>query len=224
MAPVIFPLIARQYDALNRLMSLGHDQRWRESAAAALAPPPGGRILDVGAGTGDMALAVLRRWPGRSVVGVDVTVEMVRVGRAKPDADRINWTLGDGLRLPFPDACFDGVTSAFLLRNVPDVRAALAEQCRVVRPGGRVVALEMTWPRMPGFRTLFRLYFAGLMPLITGTLSGQPEAYRYLPRSVQRFMGPEELKAAMGQAGLQNVRYRLMALGTVALHVGERGH
>jgi demethylmenaquinone methyltransferase/2-methoxy-6-polyprenyl-1,4-benzoquinol methylase len=149
---------------------------------------------------------------------------MIRVGRAKPDAGRIIWSLGDGLRLPFPDACFDGVTSAFLLRNVPDVTGVLAEQHRVVRPGGRVLSLEMTWPRTPGFRTLFHLYFAGLMPLVTGVLSGQPEAYRYLPRSVQRFMGPEELKAAMEQAGLQNVRYRLMAMGTVALHIGERGH
>jgi demethylmenaquinone methyltransferase/2-methoxy-6-polyprenyl-1,4-benzoquinol methylase len=223
-APVIFPLVARRYDALNRLMSLGRDIRWREKAAAALNPPAGGRVLDVGTGTGDMALAILRCWPGRTVVGIDLTVEMIRVGRAKPDAGRIIWSLGDGLRLPFPDACFDGVTSAFLLRNVPDVTGVLAEQHRVVRPGGRVLSLEMTWPRTPGFRTLFHLYFAGLMPLVTGVLSGQPEAYRYLPRSVQRFMGPEELKAAMEQAGLQNVRYRLMAMGTVALHIGERGH
>ncbi len=224
MAPVIFPLVARRYDALNRLMSLGHDIRWREKAAASLNPPAGGRVLDMGTGTGDMALAILHCWPGRTVVGVDLTVEMIRVGRAKPDADRIIWSLGDGLCLPFPDACFDGVTSAFLLRNVPDVKGTLAEQYRVVRPGGRVLSLEMTWPRTPGFRTLFHLYFAVLMPLITGALSGQPEAYRYLPRSVQRFMGPEELKAVMEDVGLQNVRYRLMAMGTVALHIGERDH
>jgi len=221
--PAFFAHIARRYDPLNRLMSLGHDRRWRQIAADAVGLPPSGRVLDVGIGTGDMALALLHRWPGSTIIGVDVTVEMMRVGRRKPGARQVHWTQGNGFYLPFPDASFDGVVSAFVLRNVPDVLAALTEQHRVVRPGGRVVCLEMTWPRTPGFRSLFHLYFADMMPRITGLLSGYPAAYRYLPRSVQRFMAPEELKATMERAGLQDVRYHMLALGAVALHVGERG-
>jgi demethylmenaquinone methyltransferase/2-methoxy-6-polyprenyl-1,4-benzoquinol methylase len=210
-------------------MSFGRDRRWRQIAAESARPPDGGHVLDVGAGTGDMAMALLHRWPGVTVVGVDLTPEMMRAGQRKPGAERVCWILGDGLSLPFPDAHFDAVTSVFLLRNVTDVPGVLAEQCRVVRPGGRIVCLEMTRmedirrPRALVFRTLFRFYFAGLMPLITGMLSGQPAAYRYLPRSVQRFLTPEELKATMERVGLQNVHHRMMALGTVALHVGERG-
>jgi len=221
--PFSFANVARRYDLLNHLMSLGRDRSWRELAAEAVTLPAGGRVLDVGAGTGDMTLALLRRWPGRRVVSIDPTVEMMRIGRRKPDADRARWMQGDGLRLPLPDTYFDGVVSAFVLRNVSDVEGVLVEQRRVVRPGGRVVCLEMTWPRTLGFRTLFKLYFSDLMPHITGTLSGQHAAYRYLPWSVHRFMAPEELKATMERVGLRNVRYRMLMLGTVALHVGERG-
>jgi demethylmenaquinone methyltransferase/2-methoxy-6-polyprenyl-1,4-benzoquinol methylase len=217
-----FAQIAQRYDALNRLMSLWRDRHWRWLAADLAEVPAGGRVLDVGVGTGDMALALLHRWPAITVVGVDPTTEMMRVGQCKPGAEQVRWTQGDGLHLPFPNDHFDAVVSAFVLRNVPDVPSTLAEQCRVVRPGGRVVCLEMTWPRRPGFRGLFWFYFVGLMPRITGVLSGQPAAYRYLPRSVQHFRTPERLKATMERVGLQNVRYQMLALGTVALHVGER--
>ena len=218
-----FADVAWRYDLMNHLMSLGRDRRWRQIAAEAVNPLPDGNVLDVGVGTGDMALALLRRWPGSSIVGVDQTAEMMHLGQYKPNAGQIRWAQGDGLRLPFPDAYFDGVVSAFLLRNVPDVPAALTEQYRVIRPGGRVVCLEMTWPRTPGFRELYGFYFAGLMPRITGALSGQPVAYRYLPLSVRRFLTPEKLKATMEQVGLRNVHYQTLMLGTVALHAGERG-
>ena len=221
--PFSFADVARRYDALNRLMSLGRDRYWRQIAADAIGLPAGGSALDVGAGTGDMSLALLRRWPGSTLVGVEPVAEMMHVGRRKPHANEIRWTQGDGLRLPFPDGHFDGVVSAFLMRNVSDVAAALAEQCRVVRrASGRVACLEMTWPRTPGFRELFQFYFSRLAPPIMGVLSGQPAAYRYLPRSVQRFLKPEELKATMERVGLHNVQYRMLMLGTVALHVGER--
>ena len=221
-SPFSFGDVARRYDALNHLMSLAQDRRWRRTAVDALDLPDGGWVLDVGIGTGDMALALLRRWPGSTVAGVDPTPEMMRVGRRKPGARRVRWTQGDGLCLPFPSAHFDGVTSAFLLRNVADVPRALAEQCRVLRPGGRLVCLEMTWPRTPGVQALFQFYFARLLPPVMGILSGQPAAYRYLPRSVQQFMTPDELQAVMERVGLRNVSYRTLMLGTVALHVGER--
>jgi demethylmenaquinone methyltransferase/2-methoxy-6-polyprenyl-1,4-benzoquinol methylase len=221
--PFSFADVARRYDVLNRVMSLGRDRRWRQAGAEAVGLLDGGRVLDVGVGTGDMALALLRRWAGSAIVGIDPTSEMMQLGRRKAGAEGVHWIQGDGLRLPFPDAYFDAVTSAFLLRNVVDVPGALAEQRRVVRPGGRVVCLEMTWPRTPIFGSLFRFYFARLLPRVTGTLSGQRAAYRYLPRSVQRFMTPEELEVAMKRVGLHNVHYRMLMLGTVALHVGERG-
>lgn len=170
-----------------------------------------------------MALALLRRWPGITVAGVEPAAEMMRVGQRKPNSGGIQWTQGDGLHLPFPDGHFDGVVSAFLLRNVGDVTDALAEQRRVVKSGGRVVCLEMTWPQTPGLRELFRFYFSRLVPPIMGALSGQRAAYQFLPRSVRRFLSPEELEATMERVGLHNVQYRMLMLGTVALHVGERG-
>ncbi len=219
---VSFAAVARRYDALNRLMSLGRDLHWRRLAAAAMSPAPGDRVLDVGVGTGDMALALLRRQPEAAVVGLDLSEEMMRLGREKPGGAAIRLVRGDGLRLPFPDTTFDGVVSAFLLRNVPDPLAALSEQRRVLRPGGRLVCLEMTWPRSPLFSALFRLYFFGIVPPLAGALSGQRAAYRYLPRSVERFMGPEELKAALERVGVTGVRYRMLMGGSVALHVGTR--
>ena len=220
--PFSFADVARRYDPLNRLMSLGRDQSWRRTAAVAIALPPGGRVLDVGTGTGDMALALRRQYPASTVVGVEPVMEMMQVGREKPGADDVHWTQGDGLRLPYPSETFDRVISAFVLRNVPAVPAVLAEQYRVLRAGGRVGCLEMTWPRTPGFRTAFRLYFSLLAPRIMSLLSRQPVAYHYLPRSVEQFMTPEALKRAMEAVGFRNVRYRMLMLGTVALHVGER--
>lgn len=224
----LFARIARRYDVMNRLMSLGRDRHWRELAADALVLPPEGLVLDVGVGTGDMALAITSRWPDATVVGVDPTWAMMQVGRHKlteeAAATRSPYGLAqaDGLRLPFPDGHFDAAVSAFVLRNVVGVERALAEQRRVVRDEGRVGCLEMSWPRTPVFGSLFRFYFADLMPRVTGLLTGQPGAYRYLPRSVERFQTPEELTQTMERVGLRDIRCRKLALGTVTLHVGAR--
>ena len=225
----LFGDIAQRYDGINRVLSMGRDNHWRRLAADALRLPPGGCVLDVGIGTGDVALVVTERRPDAAVVGLDTTIPMMDVGRKKLGGDRVAWTQGDGLRLPFPDRHFDAAISAFLLRNIFDgqdrrpVAQALAEQRRVVREGGQVVSLELSWPQTPVFRTLFRLYFAGLMPPVAGLLSGKPAAYRYLPRSVHRFLTPGELTETMEVIGLRNVGCRRLALGTVTLHFAERG-
>lgn len=219
----LFARIAPRYELVNAVMSLGQVGLWRRLAAAEALLPDQGRILDVAAGGGGLTRALVRRWPGSPVVAVDFAREMVAEGRRRRLHVGIHWTEGDALRLPFPDGTFDAVVSSFMMRNVTDVRAALAEQSRVVQPGGRVVCLEMTWPRSPLLRPLFRLYFSGLVPVLGWLLTGCLDAYRYLPRSVEVFLSPEELTDTMRRVGFSAVRYRRLSLGTVTLHVGVGG-
>lgn len=216
----LFARIAPHYEFINQVMSLGQVDRWRRAAAEETHVPPGGWVLDVATGEGGMARALLRRWPGVNVVGLDFNREMLRMGRIHSAGWPIRWAEGDALRLPFPDRFFDAVVNAFMLRNVTNVRATLAEQTRVVRSGGRVVCLEMTWPRHPPFRPLFHLYFGGIVPAMGWLLTGHLDAYHYLPRSVQAFLPPEGLAATMGEVGLTAVQYRFLMMGTVTLHVG----
>lgn len=221
----MFARIAGHYDRMNHLMSLGCDQSWRRRAIQLAAVPPGGRLLDVATGTGDLALASLEYTPSARVVGVDFTIEMMQIARLKENgriglSHPIGWTGSDALRLPYPDGIFDAVVSGFMMRNVTDIAAALAEQRRVVRPGGRVVCLEMTYPTVPLWRNLYHWIFGRLMPIGTGLLSGQLDAYRYLPASVANFVNADELKAIMETIGLRGVGYQTMMLGTVAIHVG----
>lgn len=222
----LFAHLARSYDPMNRLMSLGRDQAWRRYVARQAALPPGGLALDVATGTADLALALARRHPCGRVVGVDFCPEMVAVGRAKVaragENPRIHFVMGDALQLPFTDGCFDVVTSGFALRNVADIPQAFAEMRRVVKTGGRVVCLEIARPTSLLFRPLFHVYFYRLVPLLGRVLAGQGEAYRYLPNSLTHFLSPEELKAVMERVGLGQVGYRRLMLGTVAVHVGVK--
>lgn len=223
----MFARIASRYDRMNRLMSFGRDLSWRRRAIQLAAVPPGGRLLDVATGTGDLAMMSLERDPSVSVVGTDFTVAMMQLGRQKENgrpslSSHIDWTGGDALHLPFPDTTFDAVVSGFMMRNVTDISGALAEQRRVVRPGGRVVCLEMTHPTLPLWRTVYPWIFGRLMPVATGLLSGQSDAYRYLPASVAGFVNADELKALMESVGLRGVGYQTLMLGTVAIHVGVR--
>jgi demethylmenaquinone methyltransferase/2-methoxy-6-polyprenyl-1,4-benzoquinol methylase len=221
----MFAQIAERYDQMNRLMSLGRDLSWRRRAIELAAVPAGGRLLDVATGTGDLALVSLERDPSVSVVGTDFTIEMMQLGRQKENGRTgpgIAWTSGDAMRLPFRDQTFDAVVSGFGMRNVANVRDALGEQRRVLRPGGRVVCLELTFPTLPVWRVLYPWIFGRLMPLVTGYLSGQPAAYRYLPASAANFMRADELAKVMTSVGLRGVGYQKMMLGTVAIHVGLR--
>jgi demethylmenaquinone methyltransferase/2-methoxy-6-polyprenyl-1,4-benzoquinol methylase len=223
----MFACIARCYDSMNRLMTLGRDQAWRRYAAWQAALPQGGLALDVATGTADLALALAWRCPHRRVVGVDFCPEMIGMGRAKVAAagenPRIRFVIGDALQLPFADRCFDAVTSGFALRNVADIPQAFAEMGRVVKAGGRVVCLEIARPTLPIFRQLFHIYFYQFVPLLGRIIAGQGEAYHYLPTSLTHFLSPEELKAVMEKVGLSKVWYRRLMLGTVAVHVGFKG-
>lgn len=221
----MFGRIAHRYDLLNTVMTGGLDHRWRVLATRAAALPPDGLALDVGAGTARLAAALARRMPSGLVVGLDLTEPMLRRGQSwlwgRAEGARVLLVVGDALALPFPDATFDAVTSAFTVRNLPDLGAAFREQRRVVRPGGRVVCLELTWPRAPLTRLLFSIYFGRLVPLLGGLLAGDAEAYRYLPASVRAFPDPPTLANIMLAAGLVDVRWRRLGLGSVALHVGR---
>jgi demethylmenaquinone methyltransferase/2-methoxy-6-polyprenyl-1,4-benzoquinol methylase len=220
----MFARIAPRYDLMNRLMTGGRDQAWRRAAARLAAPPPGSLALDLATGTGDLARALLAEPAVRGVVGVDVVEGMVRLARAKFAARgerRVRLVVGDALALPFADRSFGCVASAFLLRNLADLGGGLREMVRVTAPGGSVLALEITAPTLPGWRQLFRLYFHRVVPAIGALVARSRDAYTYLPRSVDRFVTPDELARLMSAAGLRDVRVRRVGLGTVTIHVGR---
>ena len=221
---VMFDRIARRYDLMNSLMTGGRHQAWRRVAARIAEPQPGGLALDVATGTGDLALALLAQTPIRGVIGLDFSDGMLKVGREKlgrkDPGGRVKLVIGDALRLPFPDKTFACVTSAFLLRNLADLAQGLAEMRRVTHPGGKVVALEITQPTLPGWSHLFGWYFHRLVPRLGALVSGNREAYTYLPRSVERFLPPAQLSWLMERVGLRDVGYRRLGLGTVTIHAG----
>lgn len=217
----MFTRIAGRYDLMNALMTGGRDRAWRRAAAAAAARAPAGPVLDLATGTGDLARAVRAAAPGRLVVGADFAEAMLRLARRKlAGTPRLPLVAADALALPFRDAAFACVTSAFLLRNLADLPAGLAEMRRVTAPGGMVVALEITRPALRGWDTLFGTFFHRVVPLLGGLVAGDRSAYEYLPESVDRFVTPPELAGLMRGAGLRDVTWRRLGLGTIAVHVG----
>lgn len=219
----MFDRIVRRYDLMNRLMSLGRDVAWRRLAAREALAGGARQVLDVATGTADLALELARQGAPR-VVGADFSRGMLELAadKIRGRGASIRLLQADAMALPFPDGAFDACTVAFGLRNMPDYEAAVVEMARVLRPGGRLVVLEMTPLRVPVLRTLFRWYFDRLVPLIGGLISGDRDAYRYLPTSVSAFPPAEELAAIMTRAGLATVRYQYLMMRTVALHVGVK--
>jgi demethylmenaquinone methyltransferase/2-methoxy-6-polyprenyl-1,4-benzoquinol methylase len=211
----MFDRIAPVYDAMNRAMTVGLDRRWRRLTAESVVRP-GDRVLDACCGTGDLALA--DRAAGGDVVGVDFSERMLESARRKAPA--AEWVQADAMDLPFDDAAFDAVTVGFGIRNLPDLEAGLRELARVTRPGGKLGCLEITRPKGL-LRPFFRLWFDGLVPLAGKVLPGGA-AYSYLPASVRRFPGPEDLAAVARAAGWEDVSWRLLGGGIVALHVGTK--
>jgi demethylmenaquinone methyltransferase/2-methoxy-6-polyprenyl-1,4-benzoquinol methylase len=209
----MFDAIARVYDPMNRLLTAGLDGRWRRLTAAAVVRP-GDRVLDACCGTGDLALADERA--GGTVTGLDFSERMLERARRKSRA--IEWIRGDALALPFADESFDVVTVGFGVRNVGDLEQGLAELRRVLRSKGRLGVLDITTPRGV-LRPFYSVWFDRIVPLLGKALPGG-KAYTYLPASVRRFPGAEELAGLIRAAGFDQVGYRLFAGGIVALHTG----
>jgi demethylmenaquinone methyltransferase / 2-methoxy-6-polyprenyl-1,4-benzoquinol methylase len=217
----MFDRIAGVYDRMNAVMTAGLDRRWRARAADLAAVGPGDRVLDVATGTGDLALELAPRVaPGGEVVGSDFAEAMLDRAREKA-ADRadVRFEWGDALALEYPDDAFAAATVAFGARNFADLHRGLAQMARVVRPGGRVVVLEITTPRTPPLSWFYGLWFDRIVPSL-GRVAGDEDAYSYLPNSVRRFPGPEGLAEAMAEAGLLDIHWILTAGGIIAIHHG----
>lgn len=219
----MFARIARRYDLMNRLMTLGQDLHWRRVLVREAMLPSGGRFLDVATGTGDVAfIAAKAADPPRLIAALDLVPVMLQLARQRARAAQPQpaWLVGDTMRLPFAADTFDAVASAFLLRNVTDVAAALREQARVTRPGGRVLILEV--PRPDGktlANRLFRLYFHHIVPLLGRVITGDGDAYKYLPASAETFLTREQLHRIMKSVGLGDVRCHPLMLDAVVVCV-----
>src|SRR2546423_9527371 len=218
----MFDRIAARYDFLNRVLSFGTDIGWRRRAIELAKLPPGSIVLDLGAGTGDLSFAAAAR--GARVLAVDLSFGMLAVLSRRATArqrSRVTPLVGNAERLPFPDASVDGVVSGFTVRNVGDLPRAFAELRRVLRPGGRAVVLELSHPPSPTFAALYSVYFDRVAPAVAARLGGDPEAYRYLPRSLRPFPDPERLAARLEAPGFARVRYERLAWGIAAIHIAE---
>jgi demethylmenaquinone methyltransferase/2-methoxy-6-polyprenyl-1,4-benzoquinol methylase len=216
----MFTRIAPRYDLMNRLMTFGQDMRWRRTVIAKAEIPPGGRALDLGTGTGDIALAIRETHPAAQVVAADFTLEMMRVGRARPGGDALPWNSADALNLPYPDAAFDAVVSGFLMRNVSDLPRALREQRRILKPGGRIVILDTTRPRKNLLTPFIKLHMNFIIPFLGRLITGETEAYAYLPETSQNFLDAETLAERMREAGFSEVGFVRVNFGTVGIHWG----
>lgn len=223
----MFDRIAGIYDLINTVMTAGLHHRWRSRAVDLASVAPGDHVLDIATGTGDLAFELARRVGDTGdVVGADFSERMLSIAREKAvssgrshDAAPVRFEQANALALPYADDEFAAATIGFGARNLSDLDQGLREMHRVVRPGGRVVILEMTTPRRTPLSFFFRVWFDRVVPLV-GRVAGDAEAYTYLPSSVRRFPGPDALAGEMVDAGFTDVRYVLTAGGIIALHVG----
>jgi len=217
----MFDRIARRYDRVNTVLSLGTDSGWRRRAARETGLRPGGSAVDVACGSGKLTAELAKiAGPAGRVVGVDFSPQMLEVARrAHPGLEFLE---GDALNLQFDDASFDASTIAFGLRNLADPVRGMREMLRVVRPGGRAVVLEFVRPPRGPFGGAYRLYLRKALPALGGLLSGEPSAYRYLSDTVDAYRTPEELTGMAARAGWSDVLYRGLAMGTVGVLSGTQ--
>jgi demethylmenaquinone methyltransferase/2-methoxy-6-polyprenyl-1,4-benzoquinol methylase len=216
----VFTRIAHHYDLMNRLMTGGQDLRWRKEVIRRAGLHPHASLLDLGAGTGDLARESLTQQPTAHVTAADFTLEMMRAGRKATDT--FAWSAADALHLPFPNEQFDAVVSGFLMRNVIDSMAALREQYRVLKPHGRIVILDTTRPKQNLLSPFIWFHMHVVIPTLGTILSGQRDAYTYLPDSTEAFLSAEELAARMAAVGFKRLGFKRFMFGTIAIHWGEK--
>jgi demethylmenaquinone methyltransferase/2-methoxy-6-polyprenyl-1,4-benzoquinol methylase len=214
----MFGRIARRYDLMNWLMTGGAYRRWQRETVRRLDLAPGACVLDLGCGTGDIALEMSQKEPGATVIAADFSREMLDVARQRPGAERVHWLLADARYLPFASEAFAGLASGYLLRNVPDVDQALAEQWRVLSPGNLVAALDTTPPRRNWLKPLLDFQLKVVIPTLGRMIAGDAEAYTYLPSSTQGFHSAEALAGRFRAAGFQGVSFARRMLGSIAIH------
>lgn len=219
----MFGRIATRYNLMNRVMTFGQDMRWRRFVIQQAQLPPQGALLDVATGTGDIAFEAATKHPDALVVGADFALPMMYVGQQQARGDSIEWSAADALQLPFSDASFDAVVSGYLVRNVIDIPRSLAEQKRILKPGGHIVILDTTPPPNNLLKPFILFHLNVVIPILGRLIGGQDavDAYKYLPESTQAFKTPQELVALLQEAGFENVDYRTFMFGTMAVHWGQ---
>ncbi|MCX6057602.1 MAG: ubiquinone/menaquinone biosynthesis methyltransferase [Chloroflexi bacterium] len=215
----MFTKIAHRYDLMNRLMTGGQDIRWRKQVIKLARLTPNAALLDLGTGTGDLAREALLQQPQAKVTAADFTIEMMRVGNKNGN---LEWSAADALNLPFKNITFDAVVSGFLMRNVTDIQQALKEQYRTLKPGGRIVILDTTRPKKNLLSPFIWLHMHFIIPTIGGLLSGERDAYNYLPDTTENFLTAEQLAARMIAVGFKKVDFKRMMFGTIGIHWGEK--
>ena len=216
----LFTRIAPHYDLMNRLMTGAQDVNWRKEVIHHAGLHPQAALLDLGSGTGDLAREAVAQQPTVNVTAADFTLGMMRAGRKA--ADRFGWCAADALRLPFPNEHFDAVVSGFLMRNVVDSVIALQEQYRILKPGGRIVILDTTRPKRNLLSPFIWLHMHVVIPTLGTLISGQRDAYTYLPDSTEAFLTAEGLAGRMAAVGFAQIEYKRLMFGTIALHWGEK--
>jgi demethylmenaquinone methyltransferase/2-methoxy-6-polyprenyl-1,4-benzoquinol methylase len=204
---------------MNRLMTAGQDVHWREMVIQRARLKPNACLLDLGAGTGDLAREALKQQPKAKIVAADFTLEMMRIGQLNGS---LPWSAADALHLPFGDQSFDAVVSGFLMRNVGDIQQALKEQYRTLKPGGRIVILDTTKPKRNLLSPFIWLHMHVVIPILGGILSGFKDAYNYLPDSTEEFVTAKEMAVRMAAVGFKKINYEKLMFGTIAIHWGEK--
>ncbi|PKN83752.1 MAG: ubiquinone biosynthesis protein UbiE [Chloroflexi bacterium HGW-Chloroflexi-8] len=213
----MFDRIAPRYDLMNRLMTFGMDVRLRKIVIQKTALPPNGAILDLASGTGDLAQEAHRQYPGRKIFAADFSMGMMQTGQKRP-GPKLNFSAADALNIPFCDESFDAVVSGFLLRNVVDLDRALLEQWRILKHGGIFVSLDTTRPGKNILSPLIYFHTHKIIPFVGKLLSGDREAYVYLPTSTDHFLTAEELSSHLKKNAFQSVNFKRHMFGTVAIH------
>ena len=228
----MFTKIAPRYDLINTLITFGQDRLWRQEVIKRANLPPGGSVLlDLGAGTGDLGFEAIRQNPATTSIEADFTIEMMRFGQERVTSKAhetkgiptpIHWSAADAHQLPFPEDSFDAVVSGFLLRNVTNLPQVLREQRRVLKAGGRVVTLDTTRPKQNIFSPIIRFHMHVIIPALGRLLTGNADAYKYLPDTSERFLSAEELTAHLAAVGFQQILFRRLNFGTIAIHWGTK--